>query len=126
MNRRWLQPNGLDKMTHNLALSEELVCRLHLIWMSDAHDDPKDPTVRILLVTTRGVPAVYEGLGPWSCYSNWVRNLFGNDESDRHVAPGRKPRLGNRFSVRNRLTTLTELRISTSDLVLHGFYRVDN
>lgn len=111
------------KMMRNTAPSDELVCRLHLIWMSDSHDDQK---VRILLVTTGGVPAVYEGLGTWSYYSDWIRNLLNNEEATHDKTPRWKTRRGNGLPVRNRFTTLPELRISTSELVSHGFYRVDD
>lgn len=100
----------------------EMTYRAHFIWMSDSQGDP---TVRILLVATGGIKAVYEGLGPWSYYSNWIRNLLNIEETNCEISPEKSRKPFKRLPTRNRFTTFQGLRIPACELALHDFHRVD-
>lgn len=101
--------------------SDDLIFRLHLIWMSDTHDDP---TVRILLVATGDIPAVYEGLGSWSSYSVWIRNLCAAEATSEPQTGEKTKRVAQRV-IRNRFSTLRQRKISVRELAMRGFHRVD-
>jgi hypothetical protein len=45
-----------------------------------------DPTVRVLLVGTTGVRAVYEGMKPWSKCKHWIGGLRGLTVPEDSVA----------------------------------------
>jgi len=83
-----------------------------------------DPTVRILLVANGDARAVYEGLGAWSFYSPWIRDLIkSRDRRKRRPCP----RAGSnaKLLMRTRLTTLPSLRVPVRQLESYGFVRVD-
>jgi hypothetical protein len=83
-----------------------------------------DPIVRILLVATGDERAVYEGLGAWSFYSRWIRDLIkSRDRRKRRPCP----RAGSsaKLLMRTRLMTVHSLRIPVKQLESYGFARVD-
>jgi hypothetical protein len=100
--------------------SSELICRAHLIWMADSQDEP---LVRILLVATGGIQAVYEGLKSWPDCWNWISKLLGDRElkSELHLeVDSRSIRM---LLEREGLIMFPMLKIQICDLASHGFQR---
>jgi hypothetical protein len=98
----------------------ELICRVHLIWMPDPQGEP---LVRILLVSTEGIQAVYEGLKSWTDCWSWISVLL--DDHEPRSAPQREfdARLIRRLLEREGLATLPALAVPTCELALQGFHR---
>src|SRR5262249_32638710 len=65
----------------------EQTFRIHLIAMTRPSRNQK---VRMLWVATTGIPAVYEGLGPWPKCVRWVKRLPHSDISDSDWTRARK------------------------------------
>lgn len=96
--------------------SEELAFRAHLILMSGTQ---QGATVRMLLVAMEGARAVYEGSGPWSVYKSWISRLANTEDQKREL------QLAAKLLVRDRFTSVQELKISSTELTRQGFLRVD-
>jgi hypothetical protein len=101
---------------NEVIISDQSAFRAHLIWMSGSQHNP---TVRMLLVATVGIRAVYEGLESWSSCRDWIGQLLQPNDSKREL------RIAKKALVRDRFATFRELRIPLYDLASHGFRRVD-
>jgi hypothetical protein len=101
---------------NDLLDSAELTFHVHLFRISNS---PLNPTVRILLVAASNFEVIYEGIGAWSEYSNWLGQLLNDDGRKREVNSTAK-RLR-----RSKYAALCDLRISLYDLESLGLNRVD-
>jgi hypothetical protein len=90
--------------------------RIHLIGMS-GHQRKRE--VRLLLVATTGVSAVFEGRGSWSRCTYWIKHLPGLSISKPELI------LVKKIMERERYATLPEARASLPDLESLGLQRVD-
>ncbi len=100
------------------TLADELICRVHVIRMSNLGSE-LNPTVRILLVTVGGRRAIYEGWGPLSTFQDWI---------DRYLTRGRwrsRKKSGDGYTPEAQFSTVKRLHVSPRELRLHGFVRVD-
>ena len=96
--------------------SDELTFQVHVIRISES---PLNPTVRILLVATASVQAVYEGIGSWSVYSSWLSQFLRAETREREV------NLAAKRLKRSKYAVLHALNISPGDLESFGLNRVD-
>ena len=99
---------------NKLSGSDGLIFDVHLIRISES---PLDPTVRILLVATASMEAVYEGIGSWSTYSNWLSQFSHADIREVNLAAKKLKR--------SKYATLRARNISLFDLESLGLNRVD-
>ena len=78
-----------------------------------------DPTVRVVLVGTTGVRAVYEGMKPWSKCKHWIGGLLGLTVPEDSVAQVCKTFERTQFAI------IQGAHASLEDLQSLGFHRAD-
>jgi hypothetical protein len=98
------------------TISDDLVFHVHLIWMSGPQ---QDPTVRMLLVASAGARAVYEGLGSWLTFSQWISKFLWKDIQDKRL------NIASKILIREKYAAFTELRVPFCELESFGLHRVD-
>jgi hypothetical protein len=79
----------------------------------------RDPLVRVLLVGTTGVRAVYEGMKPWSKCKHWIGRLPGITISEDELT-----QVCETF-VRAQFAIIQEVPASLEDLKSLGLHRAD-
>jgi hypothetical protein len=117
MPRRTLQRKKTGSPARDeSAPSGEQVFRVLFIWISGPLPDP---TVRVVLVGTTGVRAVYEGMKPWSRCKRWSGGLRGMKVPEDSLAQVCKTFERTQFAI------IEEAQASLEDLQSLGLHRAD-
>lgn len=104
--------------------TDELICRVHFICMSDTHDKP-DPTVTILLVSTVGEKAVYASTGAWSHYRNWIKKVLRGKNPKYDLNLEKEEIFSKQLFFRRQFPPFLEVTMPACELAVNGFDRVD-